>query len=56
MSDQDQATALPSVVSLRGWRVGVTDYGTIEVFMTLADKQEARAWALWLADRNPGKQ
>lgn len=45
---------LPSVVSLQGWNVGVTPYGTLEVRMTLADKQEARTWAIWLANKKPG--
>lgn len=46
-----QTTELPSISSLRGWNVGVTDYNTLEVRLTLSNKQEARAWAVWLAER-----
>lgn len=41
----------PSLASLTGWSVSVTPYGTLEVLMVLEDKQEARAWAVWLADQ-----
>jgi hypothetical protein len=46
---------LPSVASIKAWAVQVTPYGTLEVRLTLTDRQEARAWAMWLADRNPGQ-
>lgn len=41
----------PSLASLTGWSVSVTPYGTLEVLIVLDDKQEARAWAVWLADQ-----
>lgn len=44
---------LPTINSLSDWSVGlVVEDDTLEVRMRLTDREEARAWAVWLLDRD----
>jgi hypothetical protein len=45
MSEQNKR---PPMSSLRDWQVGMTQDGLNEVRLVLADKDEARLWAIWL--------
>jgi hypothetical protein len=42
----------PTVESLSDWHVGLAADGTPEVVVRLTDRAEARAWAVWLLERN----
>jgi hypothetical protein len=45
-------TTIPTLRSLADWHVGQTDDGVPEITILLTDKDEARAWAAWLFERN----
>jgi hypothetical protein len=44
-------TTVPTVGSLKQWSAGKELDGRQTVKFTLTDPAEARAWAVWLADR-----
>jgi hypothetical protein len=41
----------PPMDSLGDWNVGAEPDGTIQVRFELTDKEEARAWAVWLMNK-----
>jgi hypothetical protein len=44
--------ATPTAVSMTKWRVGKDPKsGNVTVEMTFSDPTEARAWSIWLMDR-----
>lgn len=50
---QQSAINPPALKSIRDWHVGRAPDGTQEVVLKLSDPAEARAWAVWLLDREP---
>jgi hypothetical protein len=54
MADTDVLTTVPTVRSMRQWKVSKeTADGKIQVTMTFHDPAEGRAWAVWLLDHEP---
>jgi hypothetical protein len=51
MPDVHAPTTVPTARSLKQWAAGKELDGRMTVKFTLADPEEARAWAVWLSDR-----